>query len=179
VRLSAAEARRGAEVQPETAAIMRFWRAHPEIELAVSFHTSVNGFLQPEVDMTDRDRQLYERFQRIYTQHTRGRRIRVTSDVRGTSMEWFHLARGAIAFTIEIAPRGAYRDVARRGEEERLRVEGLGEVTVRPKRSGYGRRREDRLEKELQEQVELHSATLLEMARQLPIRGSGRPRADY
>ncbi|MBK9383986.1 MAG: succinylglutamate desuccinylase/aspartoacylase family protein [Planctomycetes bacterium] len=150
-RWSAAKAREVEEAQPESAAVMSFWRAHPEIALAVSFHTSVRAFLQPPLPMSRELRARYDELAELYQERLGLPRLAVPSHARGTTMDWFFAARGTIAFTLEI--EGAHAPDA--PLEER----------------SPGRTRELLEEGGLERLASAHAELLLELAGELERRG--------
>ncbi|MBL8899247.1 MAG: succinylglutamate desuccinylase/aspartoacylase family protein [Planctomycetes bacterium] len=146
-RWSAAKAREVEEAQPESAAVMSFWRAHPEISLAVSFHTSVSGFLQPPLPMSREVRARYDELAARYEERFRLPRLAVPSHARGTTMDWFFAARGTIAFTLEI--EGAHAPDAPLEERSAHRTRAFLQ------------------DGELEELARSHAALLLELAHEL------------
>lgn len=92
-------------LQPETRAVVEFWLAHPEIELAVSYHTSADGCVLPPVRIEEPDRAAYERIVAVYAEGTGHGPLdlRPWSEYRGTTCDWFYGERGAIALIIEMS----------------------------------------------------------------------------
>ena len=154
-------------LQVETRAIIDFWEDHPEIQLAVSYHTSANGFVLPPVPISEEERTLYDRVLAVYEKWTGYGEFHLPSGyLRGVSIEWFHTERRALAFVIEIAEAGP--PAARR--YELFDIEGFGTVRIpRIEPDGYMYADASHLERNLANVVDQHVVYLLEMAELLPL----------
>lgn len=154
----------GGPVQPETEAVMAFWDAHPEIELAVSYHTSTNLYVLPPVALSDEDRRRFEPFLQIYRDATGFAEYVVDPPrFRGLSVEWFWQQHDAVAFIIEIDRDGPPLE---RAVDEVLHP-CYGPVEVPIIEDGWMYECNTYLERELPTVVAETTAYLLAMARRL------------
>jgi hypothetical protein len=164
--------------QPETQAVVRFWEAHANLALAVSFHgASVQSetaelFVWPPVEIAPRDAERFDRLLRVYERLCRGKswnplrepeEYGSVSPLVGTSMEWFYAERGALAFTVEI--EAGLRDLWTEGPEEPGAHACLGHVRV-PRVSAESRSHS--LQSALPPLVDRHASFLLALAEHVP-----------
>lgn len=160
--------------QPETESVLAFWHAHPRIVLAVSYHTSRNMIIAPYAPLSDAEQARYGRlaehylghFPGVYWQpHANPDEYGVHRPLTGMNVEWFHAARGATAFIVEIGPDAGPRD---RGHRlERLRLPGGRSAHTYRIAGGYYRTVENRVEREIESQRARHAAYLTELVQAL------------
>ncbi len=159
--------------EPETQAIVEFWERHPGIQLAIGYHTSGNLLLWPPGSIAESDLLHFERVSSLFEEALAGGVWR-TEEVQsrltgrsmiGTSMEWYHSARGALAFTVEMKPTAP--DLAL--PEDSGWHACLGKVRIPRVESGYSRPSDTQLENELEDAVARQTGFLLRLAELLPI----------
>jgi len=134
-----------ATLEPETDAVIRFWKRHPEIQLAVSYHSSAILFVRP-FGVADADAAQFDAAFGVYSRVIDGAEWKIPESrafnrltiqrLRGLTMEWFYRERNALAFTIEMTP--VRRDLSL-----------------------------------LKGRVEVHARFLLQLAEMLPLTGRG------
>jgi hypothetical protein len=160
--------------EPETQAVVEFWKAHPQIDLAISYHTSRNMFIEPNVALAASERARYARLADHFLKHFPGVYWQIhdhpdeyggAQPLTGMNVEWFHAARGAIAFLLEIGPDVGPQDRGHRSEQIRL-TGGPPSTTFRIE-SGYYRTVENRLESQIHSQRQRHAAYLQEVIARL------------
>jgi hypothetical protein len=164
-----AERPEGWQPQPETAAVVAFWERHPEIALAFSYHTSARVLIHPPVEVTVRQGKRYERVSELYREHVRGGvwdDREALEGLVGTTMEWFHSARGAIAMTVEIELPQRPGELPQRAHETVVHP-CLGAVEVERVEAGYPGESQNRLERRLPELVAPQVELLLRAAAEL------------
>ncbi|MCP3914639.1 MAG: hypothetical protein GY711_03665 [bacterium] len=142
--------------QPETRAVIDFWLAHPQIELAVSYHTSINMFISPYVPLNDEETERYANLAARFLEHFPGVHWNmhaspdaygVAQPLTGMNIEWFHAARGATAFILEIGPDDRPRREPPQVDTLQLSPTATGSTLRIP--TGYYRQVETHLEAEL------------------------------
>lgn len=140
--------------EPETAAVAAFFRAHPNIAAAQSYHNAGNLILRPygdrpEAQMAARDRQVYEvvsaRGEQLLPGYRAGAIREILYETHGDFIAFAYTGMGAIAFTNELwAWPIDYDKNGSVSEEEQLRyndevLQGEGFTPWRPfKHPVYG-----------------------------------------
>lgn len=164
-------------LQPETRAILRYWREHPGVEIAISYHTSAEGYVLPPVPIPEPEAARFERILSIYREATGLEEMNedthpalAPASLRGISSEWFYLEGGAVALTVEIMTlrpygRGAGTPV------DFLVHECLGPVEVPRVEAGSPFAGPSHVEVPVGEEVpRRHAAALIRIASILPLR---------
>ncbi len=159
--------------EPEIEAIVAFWERHPEIQIAISYHTSADLLLWPPGPIAESDLPHFEHVSSLFEKDLAGGVWR-TEEVQsqrsgrsmiGTSMEWYHSARGALAFTLEMKPSSPDPGLP----EDSGWHACLGKVRIPRVESGYSGRQNTLFEAELESTVARHADFLLKLAELLPI----------
>lgn len=156
--------------EPETQAVVDFWLAHPELRLAVSYHTSRNMFIWPHADLDEVERERYARLSAHFLRHFPGVEWRLFDDpqafgaaqpLTGMNVEWFHDSRGATAFILEIGPDSP--PTQRLAKSESFVLPDGQETTIQRLDHGYYREVETHLERDLGELRQRHGDYLVEL----------------
>lgn len=154
--------------EPETRAVMNHWQRHPELELALSYHTSANVVVHPKWVRPEHRKPIQticDRFSKlVYERKPIEFNCSTMEGLRGTTMEYFARAHGAVAVTIEMnplpdAPKDPYL-----GGEDLVRLDDpRGDVTVRRHTGGYGKTGANRIALDLQRHVDVHVRFILSL----------------